>query len=559
MAKKGQHASNAAAFIAILMIIIILYILMLPPDIRTELLGDKNSLISNGTSDNANTNVLLKQNVGRVNYINTNEKTYSIPATRISSPTSGQVIKSIPSMAVSHALFDKEKAQYDVTFTINKQGTSNVLLSFNVQDHNGPLSIVLNGREIFNGEITSANPKPIVLDKDYLTDSNTLSFIVPSPGWAFWSSNTYSLQNIQITGDVTDYSTSTATQNFVISQAEKDNINSISLYFYPNCDLKSAGPLEIDLNRRPIYTSVADCGTRSFAVLNKDDILVGGNSLTFSSSKGTYTLDNMYIKLDMKTPQYNTYYYDLKDEYFNSQNQQPTCGAYDGTCPAGCSSTVDPDCCFQSDGFWCALPTLNSNDRCVSYVSPNDCGICKTGYYDSSNDAPKNCIGFSGDNNDGNCTSDVLQPSRYYDKDCCFADNPDNFWCQEVPVTGLSDKCKASIDPNECNLCPSQYENKDGAHPDSCNNANTNTNLVSLDYQLQDTYELKLIVRFVDASARKKLDVNINGHTFRIDTSNIEFDKVINQYAKKGTNSIQLIPVDDNIDVAELRVEFRQI
>ena len=227
MGKKGQYASNAAAFIAILMILIILYILMLPPDIRTELLGDKNSLISNGTSDGANANVLLKQNVGRVNYVNTNEKTYNIPATRISSPTSGQVIKSVPSISISHALFDKEKAQYDISFTINKQGTNNVLLSFGVQDHNGPISIVLNGKEIFDGEISATNPKPITLSKDDLSDSNTLSFIVPSPGWAFWSLNTYSLQNIQITGDMTDYSTSTATQNFIISQADKDNVNSI--------------------------------------------------------------------------------------------------------------------------------------------------------------------------------------------------------------------------------------------------------------------------------------------------------------------------------------------
>jgi hypothetical protein len=90
----------------------------------------------------------------------------------------------------------------------------------------------------------------------------------------------------------------------VISQSEKDNLESVTLFFYPNCVLTNVGSLRIDLNGRSIYNSIADCGTRTFATLNIEDISVGSNQLRFSSTEGSYTLDNMYIKTTTTIPSY---------------------------------------------------------------------------------------------------------------------------------------------------------------------------------------------------------------------------------------------------------------
>ncbi len=554
--KRGQYASNAAAFIAVLTVAIVLYILFLPPDIRTELLGDKNSILGNDTSDSANTKILLDQNVGKITYINTNEKTYDLPTIRIYSPTSGQVLKSIPSLAVRNALFDTERSKYTIELNIDRAATKNVLLSFNVRDHNGPITITLNGRDIFVGEITSANPKPITLDRDYLLDSNTIIISVPSPGLRFWSANKYTIETLQITGDVTDYTNALAVQNFVISKVEKENLESITLFFYPGCTLKDVGSLRVELNGRPLYNSVADCGSKTFAVLNVEDILVGSNELKFYSTKGSYLLDNMYLKTTMSKPAYKTYYFDLKEEYFYVKSETARCGDYDNTCPSGCDETQDADCCFKRNGFWCALPTLDLNDRCRFYVSADDCITCKTGYYDSYEDSPQNCEDTCGDNNDDTCAVGCPQPNRYYDKDCCFAQNPDNYWCMETPITGISDKCKPSISPGECDLCPSGYINEDGSSPQSCEEARLT--FQDGDYVLSENNEVKLTVRFIDNSKRKRVDFNVNGHTFRIDTTGIEYTKIINDYMRVGTNSIAIIPVDDDVDIAEIKVQLRQ-
>jgi hypothetical protein len=555
--KRGDvYAGNAAAFIAIVTVLIILYILFLPPDIRTELLGDKNAIINGSSGSNANTKVLLKQNVGTVTYINTNEKTYDLPATRIYSPTSGQVLKNVPGITLRNALFDTEKSEYDIEFDIEKAATKNVLLSFSVREGKGPLSILLNGREISNTYITTANPKPIPLDHEYLLDSNILTLSTPSPGLAFWRANKYTIENLQITGDVTDYSNALAVQHFVISQVEKDNMESIKLFFYPGCDLTSVGGLRIDLNGRQIYNGVADCGTRTFTVLNTGDLIVGSNELRFYSSKGSYLLDNMYIKTIMKEPAYKTYYFDISEDYFNVKSTKARCGDYDNQCPSGCDETLDADCCLNRNGYWCALPTLNSNDRCRFYVAADDCMICKTGYYDSSDDAPESCENKCGDNNDDTCPGTCPQPSRYYDKDCCYAQNPDNYWCQETPITGIDDKCKPSISPGECDLCPSGYRNEDGSEPDSCTYT---SQFYEEDYELSNNYELKISVIFTDDKERKRVDIDVNGHRFRIDTTGIEYTKIINDFSRIDTNSVQIIPVSDDVDIAELRVELRQV
>ena len=554
--KRGQYASNAAAFVAIITVLIILYILFLPPDVRTELLGDKNAII-NGNTNSVNSENLLKQSVGKITYINTAEKTYDLPATRIFSPTSGQILASIPSVSLRNAIFDTEKSTYEMQLNIERSATANVLLSFTVLDHYGPITIKLNGRPIFDSEITTSNPKPIVLDHEYLLDTNTITFSVPGTGLAFWKANKYSITALQVTGDVTDYTNALGIQHFVISSVEKENLESVKLFFYPSCNLKDVGSLRIDLNGKSLFNSIADCGTKTSAALNVDDIVAGSNELRFYSTKGSYLLDNMYIKTTMTKPAYKTYYFDLKDEYFNAQTTTARCGDSDNVCPSGCSDIQDADCCFKRSGFWCSLPTLNNNDRCRYYVSSDDCTICKTGFYDKYDAAPSNCQDVCGDNKDNKCGSDCLQPSQYYDKDCCFAQNPDNYWCLETPITGISDKCKPSVSPGECDLCPSGYVNKDGSKPDSCNGANFNAQ--DSTYTMSSSQELKITVRFLDDKTRKRVDFNINGHTFRIDTTAIEYTKIINDYARVGTNSIEILPVDDDVEIAEISVDLKKV
>jgi len=558
MKRRAQSASGAAAFIAIMTVLIILYILFLPPADRDALLNDGTGGSGTGSGGNVsiNTNVLLTQTVGHVSFVNTDEKVYTIPTVRIYSPTSAQVLKLVPGIYVKNALFDKEKAGFEFNFDVDTAATENVILSFNVKDHYGPIDITLNDKNIFSGEITDANPKPIPLDKGDLQKTNTIKISVPNPGVIFWRSNSYTIENLQITGDVTDYTSSVALQYFSLTQDEKDNLNRVTLNFRPVCTISAVDPLEIYLNRRTIFNSIADCGTRSFVDLDKDALLSGSNELKFATDKGSYLLDNLYVDVVLDKPAYNTYFFDMNSDFFKSVEETARCGDYDGICPAGCDDISDADCCFKHDSYWCAMPTENPNDRCVSYTAPEDCSLCITGYYDKSGDTPANCEGKCGDNNDGVCPSDCPSPSKYYDQDCCYAANNDNFWCKEVPITGLPNKCTTSIGYTDCTLCTSGYEDHSGSSPDVCDSKTKQyTDTTS---QLLSNYDIKLTVTFIDDTSRKRVNLNVNGHIVSIDTTQISYSKLIDDYVREGTNSIEIVPIAD-VDIAEIKVESIQV
>jgi hypothetical protein len=555
--RKGQSSSSAAAFIAIMTVLIILYILFLPPDVRQELLSDNSGSggsYNGGSSNQPSTNTLLRETVGKVTYIKDSEKYYDIPTVRIYAPVSGQLIKGVPSLFIKNALFDKEQASYKTSFDIDKKATTNVMLSFNVVSHYGPLSISLNGKEIFNGEV-DGNKFLRISDSDVYA-TNDLEFKVPNPSVAFWNSNKYSIENVQITGDVTDYASSTSTQYFTITQAEKDNLQSITLYFRPVCTISEVGPLSIELNRKTIFESVADCGTRSFALLDINDVNAGSNEIRFSVEKGSYLLDNLMVKIALEKPTYRTYFFDMADDFFITSPETARCGDDDGTCPSGCSDIKDPDCCFKHNGNWCGLPTDNINDRCVYYVDPGDCDLCPTGYYDKSDRAPDTCEEKCGDNKDGICPDNCPSPSKYYDADCCYDEDPDYFFCQEVPITGVSDKCRASVSYTQCDLCPSGYRDDGNSRPNSCTIGTYKYK--AQDESLDSDYDIQLIIRFVDNTERKRVDVNVNGHIVSIDTQDIEFKRVIDDYVRSGSNSIEIIPVED-VNIAELRIELIKV
>ena len=104
---KRAAAGSAAAFIAIMTVAIIMYIMFLPPDVRENLLNDGSSgggVINTNRSDLAGyTSTLLDEKVGTVEYLNTNSRTYVLPTSRVYAPTSSQVLKTVASAMTKNA------------------------------------------------------------------------------------------------------------------------------------------------------------------------------------------------------------------------------------------------------------------------------------------------------------------------------------------------------------------------------------------------------------------------------------------------------------------------
>ncbi len=312
---RGAQASGtgAAVLIAIIAALIVVYILFLPPETREQLL--EGGQPGQGTAGVNYGQPLLLATPGRLDYQPENEIEHTVSPVTLFSRTSSTVLKSVATIFTKNAWFDKALAT--VTFSITDlPNTDNVLLSFNVRSHSGRLIITMNGQEIFNDEITTLNVEPIRLSKDLLQAENTLEFRVSDVGFSFWRSNGYSLENVRVTGDVTDISTQEARAVFLVTATEKDNLERAKLRFFPDCRPEEAGILEISLNSHNLFSAVPDCGFLRELEVSPTLLTQGENTLLFHTSRGAYLIDTIMLKSELKEAGFPTFYFEVPEDLF---------------------------------------------------------------------------------------------------------------------------------------------------------------------------------------------------------------------------------------------------
>lgn len=308
--KKAQGA-NAAVLVAIIAGLIILYILFLPSEERMELLGENDTDDDNG--DVEGEDMLLSEQPGRFQHLAKDEVEHPIPTVNLYTREEADVIKELSSIYAKNAWFDK--LSRDVNFTIkDPDNARNVLMSFDATKHKGRLIIRLNGYEIFNDVVSVVNVPPIKLQPEYLTVDNNLQFEVSGVGIRFWTTNEYTLQGFKITADITDVSTRESQNVFLISGAEKDNLEEVKLKFSPYCDTQKVGPLKILINNHNIFSGVPDCDMLNTVEFSPFYVVEGENRLVMNAETGHYIVDRIKIETNLKEAPAYVYYFEITDE-----------------------------------------------------------------------------------------------------------------------------------------------------------------------------------------------------------------------------------------------------
>ncbi len=316
--RKGNEPSAANAGVVVILIagLIIFYLLWISPVDRANLLGE-NTTDSDGDGiidSDSDYELLLQENIGRLTKLPYSERNHDLSALSVSTKTSAQEIKHFDNLYVRNSVFTKKFPE--IRFTIDESITKNLKLSFNLEKSAGILMIYLNGNEIFAGEMIQQSPPALMLPEEYLQDINTLTFYLYRPSWAFWQINEYMMNNVNILGDVTDFSNTAGEVDFQISNIEFDNIDEATFFFFPECELDKVGKLTITLNNQKIYSAVPDCGIQNYVVLNPYDLQSSKNTLGFKTEKGYYLIDQIRVKTELKDQIFPVYYFDLDEEYF---------------------------------------------------------------------------------------------------------------------------------------------------------------------------------------------------------------------------------------------------
>jgi len=314
--KLAQSASNAGITVILIAVLIIFYILFLSPQDRAELLGEPYpggggaGVVPQGVKA-----VLFSQSPGRIYPPSANMVEHTIPSFMVFTVTNANELKRTASLYVKNSAF--RDASEEIIFFFDKRTTSDVKLSFNVKKHSGRLIIWLNQYKVFEGEITEASPKPIALPEEYLQSKNRLLFQVSSPGAAFWRVNEYELENILISGKVTDYSGALSEQHFSIPEAEYENLEKAVLEFLPDCPPREEGLVQILINNRVIYTSYPDCGVKTSIEVSKEFLKPGDNVLVATTNTGSFLIDMPKIITFLKEITQPVFYFNIPDELYD--------------------------------------------------------------------------------------------------------------------------------------------------------------------------------------------------------------------------------------------------
>jgi hypothetical protein len=560
MFKRGQSASGASALVLLIGGFIVLYLLLVPPDLRDALLNDKPLPNSKGTTTNfydsqkyaglpkSINKSVLSEVPGRIDYLKQSEIEHSLSAVNLYTTTNAQIITKESSMYIKNGVFDRLFRNF--TFSLEDvQNTENVLLSFAMQEGAGRLFIYLNNNLIFDGVAEAYTT--IELDKDQLNSVNNLLFGVSAVGWKFWTTNEYQLKDVKITADITDISQQTSKNTFSVTDAEKFNIEKATLRFFPDCTPSDVGKLKVNINNQNIYSSIPDCNQVNMVEFSKDAISAGNNVVTFKTEKGYYSIYQILVKTQLKKQVFPTYYFELDKRLFNSVEEEETakCGEIDGYCPNGCDEDLDRDCCFETgSNYWCDAATADDGDRCASVINSNQCSKCPSAYEDDNNEPAPLCKKTCGDDSDGGCPAGC---SEDYDKDCCFEVSKYNYWCNDVPMYGINDVCKSSLSQAQCNDCADGYETKKGSF--TCEEEEKD--FVAT---LRDDFDVVLTLKFLEDGEKKAAKVFVNGHKFSVSTTKEIYSRNIDDFVEEESNVIKIEPESSSMDIRKLEVSVKK-
>lgn len=547
--------SQAAILIIAITIILILYLLFLPPEAREEILsgnGDGSSIYGSGSGSGSTTSgqssLLLSVSPGYMEYFSGDSIKHTLNPLQISSSKDIKALFTSSRATIKHNWFDEKSASF--TFTVsNVDSTDNYLLSFSAKKYSGVLLVYLNDELVQTVLVNKQNPDPIVLPKSLVQPTNTLRFVAEEVGWEFWKSNSFELEDIKVLGEVVDAYDSAIDVYFEVDEKEFDNLDDSVLKFDVDCVTSTVGKLTVLFNNQQVYRQVPLCSAQTVPVIVSDYLVEGENIIEFSTEDGSFIISQLMVETQLKEAINPVYTFEIDEKYFSKViDDDEVCGEIDGVCPDNCDEDIDKDCCFDDrNNFWCDLETNELDDRCVAQVTEATKDRCLTGYEEYNGDIAQVSEDLCGDDDDGVCPAGC---SIYYDKDCCFA--TDGFWCEDVPVTGLESVCETSVSLAECNDCPTGY--KGDGQSTSCSSVSTDDTTKD---ELKKNVHITLRLLFADDVEYKQADIYVNGHLTHVDTKSNQYERRIDTYVEADFNSIKIVPKSD-FELVKLEVKLEE-
>jgi hypothetical protein len=311
--KKGAEP-KIQGLIILVAILMILYIIVMPPCDRCLILGEdceeecENELLKG---------VLLRVSPGDLDLEDGDKITHTLESVDLFIHDEPEINTLSNSLNIKNGLFGE--LDQELEFSLSDADTLDKLsLSFAVIESKGNLILTLNGKQIFNQKISKNRIETIELPKEYLEESNKIRLQVSPPGLVFWSSNKYYLKDIKLRKEF-ELIHSSEVLDFSISSSERNSITNSELDFFIFCngELGESNIMKISLNNHLVFSKLIACMSEEYNIeLDEEDFESGVNELRFSVTGGDYLISGIEITNEVEGRVYPSYTFYVRNEVY---------------------------------------------------------------------------------------------------------------------------------------------------------------------------------------------------------------------------------------------------
>jgi len=313
--KKGQAphvGSNVAIFIFLLALFLAIYVLMLPPEDRRELLEEDLTEDERG-EERISKMAILEQSPGVLRVTDDEDEImHKIDSVNLYSKEEPKVTDLASSLYLEKSLASQTKR--NLIFNINDlENLNKINLIFIANENKGNLIINLNGIIIYDSKTSGLTN--IILPKDLLQETNNLELSVSSPGLNLFGKNIYRLSSIKIRENY-ELTNTRESRDFVISDQETGDAE---LSFFLYCNNQEIGArLRAFINNKEIKNEIISCTTAERRIsIEEGDLETGTNTLMFQIDKGDYIFSDIELEVESEYKGAVNYKFSITDDEFD--------------------------------------------------------------------------------------------------------------------------------------------------------------------------------------------------------------------------------------------------
>jgi len=311
---KNKRAQESGSGIAVLLLLItlfmVLYILLLPPETREDILNQTIGKEDDGTG--AASKVLLSESPGEVFQTKESDVIHDISPLNIFIKTEPSTKLLANAIEISKGLFSSRPKT--LTFPIEDlTNLKSLVLFFSVTEAKGNIEIWLNEHIIVDSKLEGS--QIVDLPINYLKKNNVIEIKASNPGILFFITNQYTLKDIGIKESYQVLNPKEE-RSFSIPAYEKNSLQKSVLSYQLYCNkLDTSTDLRIYLNDKEILSKMLNCIAGSEEIdLSLEKIKEGTNVLTFTIGEGDFQFSNIKVENELKEKAHPTYHFDVSEE-----------------------------------------------------------------------------------------------------------------------------------------------------------------------------------------------------------------------------------------------------